>query len=80
MRRLYGIPDRLPPIAIQIGSDELLLDDSREYAQRAEQKGGSATLDIFEGMHHVFQRGAGSLKTADFALGLAAQFVTDHWS
>jgi monoterpene epsilon-lactone hydrolase len=77
---IYGIPDHLPPLAIQVGSDELLLDDSRQYAQLAAVKGGIVSLDIFEGMHHVFQRDVGSIETADVALDLAAQFVSDHWT
>ncbi len=76
---IYGIPDQPPPIAIQVGTDELLLDDSREYARRAAKKGNSVTLDVFEGMHHVFQRDAGRLETADVALDLAAEFITRHW-
>lgn len=77
---IYGIPNHLPPLAIQVGSDELLLDDSRQYARLAAGKGGMVALDIFEGMHHVFQRDAGSIETADVALDLAAQFVSDHWT
>ena len=77
---LYGIPDDLPPIAIQIGSEELLLDDSQRYAELAANRGGVVTLDIFEGMHHVFQANAGSLETADRALDDACQFVAAHWN
>ena len=77
---IYGIPDQLPPLAIQVGSDELLLDDSRQYAKLAASKGGIVSLDIFAGMHHVFQRDAGSIETADVALDLASQFVSDHWT
>jgi monoterpene epsilon-lactone hydrolase len=76
---LYGIPDDLPPLAIQIGTEELLLDDSRRYAERAASRGGVVALEIFEGMHHVFQANAGILETADRALDSACQFVTAHW-
>jgi hypothetical protein len=69
-----------PPIATQVGTDEFLLDDSREYAQLPHRT-AAALLSIFSrGMHYVFQRDVGSLETADFALDLAAQFVTDHWT
>ncbi|WP_109488500.1 alpha/beta hydrolase [Occallatibacter savannae] len=77
---LYAIPDHLPPLAIQVGSDELLLDDSRRYAKLAAKIGGIVALDIFMGMHHVFQRDAGSIETADFALDLTAQFINAHWT
>ena len=77
---LYGIPDCLPPLAIQVGSDELLLDDSRQYAKHAAERGGIVALDIFAGMHHVFQRDVGSIETAELALDLAAQFINGHWT
>jgi len=77
---LYVVPARIPPLAIQVGSDELLLDDSLRYAHLAAEKGGIVALDIFLGMHHVFQRDIGSIETAERALNLAAQFIDRHWS
>jgi acetyl esterase/lipase len=76
---LFSLPNDLAPLYIQVGSDELLLDDSQSYAQQAAQKGGEVRLDVFEGMHHVFQRDVGTLETAAFALCLAAQFINEHW-
>lgn len=76
---LFSIPDDLAPLYIQVGSDELLLDDSQSYAQLAAQKGGEVRLDVFEGMHHVFQRDVGAIETAAVALGLAAHFINEHW-
>ena len=46
---IFGVPDGLPPLAIQVGSDELLLDDARCYAVLAAAKGGEVRLDVFEG-------------------------------
>jgi acetyl esterase/lipase len=60
-------------------ADELLLDDSQSYAQLAAQKGTEVHLDVFEGMHHVFQRDVGVIETASVALGLAANFINKHW-
>ncbi|OCX71374.1 hypothetical protein A6M27_02125 [Acidithiobacillus thiooxidans] len=77
---LYGIPERLPPIYIQVGSDELLRDDSTRYAHQAAAKGAVVTLDIYEGMHHVFQRDVGVLDTARVALERAASFISASWS
>jgi monoterpene epsilon-lactone hydrolase len=76
---LFSLPNDLAPLYIQVGSDELLLDDSQSYAQQAAQKGGEVRLDVFEGMHHVFQRDVGTLETAAVALCLAAQFINEHW-
>lgn len=76
---LHAIPDNLPPIAIQVGSDELLLDDARRYATAAAAKGGEVRLDIYQGLHHVFQRSTEELPSARNALDAAAQFLSDHW-
>lgn len=75
---LYGIPKELPPVAIQVGSDELLLDDATRYARAAAALGGEVKLDVYEGMHHVFQSSI-KLEAARHALDTAADFITKHW-
>lgn len=75
----FNDPTTRDPVFTPAVIAELLLDDSRRYALRAAHRGGGVALDVFEGMHHVFQRDAGSLETADLALDLTARFVTDHW-
>lgn len=75
----HGVPDRLPPLLVQVGTDELLLDDARRYAARAAERGGVVRLDVFEGLHHVFQRGAPELPSAGRALDDAAAFIAAHW-
>ncbi|WFR94097.1 alpha/beta hydrolase fold domain-containing protein [Rhizobium tumorigenes] len=76
---LFAIPDSLPPLAIQVGTDELLLDDARRYAAAAATRGGEVRLDIYDGLHHVFQRSTEELPSAGNALDAAAQFLSDHW-
>lgn len=76
---LFAVPEELPPLAIQVGADELLLDDSRRYAAAAAARGGEVRLDIYEGLHHVFQRSTDALPSARNALDAAAQFLSDHW-
>jgi len=76
---LYAIPDTMPPVAIQVGSDELLLDDAVRYARAAAEKGASVSLDVYDGLHHVFQRSITHLASARSALDDAANFVTAHW-
>ncbi len=77
---LYAISDDVPPIAIQVGSDERLLDDSRRYAAFAAARGGVVYLDVFEGLHHVFQRSTTELAAARRALDKAAAFIDTNWS
>lgn len=76
---LHSVPGTLPPLAIQVGADELLFDDARRYAVAAGEKGGEVHLDIFEGLHHVFQRSTQHLPSARRALDHAAAFLSRHW-
>lgn len=75
---LYGVSKELPPLAIQVGSDELLLDDATRYASTAAAFGGEVLLDIYEGMHHVFQSNI-DLEASRHALDSASAFITKHW-
>lgn len=45
----------LPPLLIQVGTDEILLDDARRFARRAEAAGVTVTLEVWQDMFHVFQ-------------------------
>ena len=45
----------LPPLLVQVGDDEVLLDDATRVAERAETAGVSVRLHVFEGAFHVFQ-------------------------
>ncbi len=75
---LFGVRDRLPPLLIQVGTAELLLDDSRRYAEAAAVRDTEVTLQLFEGGHHVFQRDVGSLAMADLALDQIGMFARAH--
>jgi acetyl esterase/lipase len=72
---LFGDLQGLPPLLIQVGTDERLLDDSRQYADRATQAGVSVELEIWEGMHHVFQLDVAHLESSRNALDSAARFL-----
>jgi monoterpene epsilon-lactone hydrolase len=76
---LYHVPAVLPPILIQVARDELLLDDARRYAIAAAERGGEVRLDIYEGLHHVFQRATATLPSARRAFDDAASFFVRHW-
>jgi acetyl esterase/lipase len=45
----------LPPLLIQAGGIEALLDDSILLAERAKSAGVQVTLEVYENMTHVFQ-------------------------
>ncbi len=52
---LYVDLKGLPPIYIQVGSREILLDDAKRLSDRAREGGVDVELDVWEGMFHVWQ-------------------------
>ena len=77
---LYGDLSHLPPLLIQVGSDERLLDDARQLADRAELAGSPVELEIWQGMHHVFQLNVADLHTSRRALAHATAFLVDAFA
>ncbi len=67
-----------PPMLLQSGTDEVLLDDSTRMAARARAVGVDVILDITADVPHVFQSFASVLDEADQALDRAALFLTQH--
>jgi monoterpene epsilon-lactone hydrolase len=67
-----------PPMLLQSGTNEVLLDDSTRTAARARAAGVDVVLDITADVPHVFQSYAGVLDEADEALDRAALFLTQR--
>jgi epsilon-lactone hydrolase len=67
-----------PPMLIQVGTNEILLDDSTRLAARARAAGVDVILDITADVPHVFQSFAGILDEADEALDRAALFLSQR--
>ncbi len=65
----------LPPLVIQAGSHEVLLDDAVRLAQRAAADNLRVTLDITPGVPHVFQAFHAALDEAAAALERAGQLL-----
>lgn len=65
----------MPPMLIQVGGDESLLDDSKALAARARKDGVDVTLEIVPDMQHVFQFLAGHVPQADAAIARMAAWV-----
>ena len=66
----------LPPLIIQAGTHEVLLDDAVRLAQQAATADGEVTLDITPGVPHVFQAYFPILDEAAAALDRAGQFLS----
>ena len=75
---LYGDYSGICPLYLQVGGDEVLLDDSVRLASVAEAAGVDVTLDVYPEMQHVFQVAAGNLPEADEALDRIGRFLQDH--
>ena len=68
----------LPPLVIQAGTHEVLLDDAVRLAQRAISAEVEVTLDVTPGVPHVFQAYYPLLDEAVAALDRAGQVLSAH--
>jgi len=68
----------LPPIRVHVGDDEVLLDDSRRYVERAVAAGVDARLDIWMGMPHGFVTNVGGFIAAAQALKASGAFLAER--
>jgi monoterpene epsilon-lactone hydrolase len=68
----------LPPLIIQAGSHEVLLDDAVRLARQAASADVEVTLDISPGVPHVFQAYSAILDEAGAALDKAGQLLSIH--
>lgn len=70
----------LPPLLIQVGGDETMLDDSITYAERAKAAGVDVTLEVWPGLWHVWQSEAPHVPEANAALEVIGKFVRTRMS
>jgi epsilon-lactone hydrolase len=68
----------LPPLIIQAGTHEVLLDDAVRLARQAATADVQVTLDITPGVPHVFQAYYPILEEAAAALDRAGQLLSAH--
>ena len=72
---LYADLSGLPPLLIQVGTAETLLDDSTRLAERARKSGVQVTLEPWEDMIHVWQAFASLLPEGRQAIDRIGEFV-----
>ena len=75
---LFGDYSGMPPILLQAGDSEVLLDDSTRLAKHASAQGCEVTLDVWDGMPHVFQGFAPFLPQALDAIVKIGEFIRRH--
>ena len=77
---LYAELSDLPPIYLQAGGEEALLDDSTRLVSKLGQAGVDVRLDVFPEMQHVFQLAVGNMPEADDALARIGVWLGDKLS
>lgn len=75
---LYAELHRLPPLLVQVGSAEVLLDDSRRIVERARHAGVDVKLRIWEDMIHVWQLFAFLVPQGSAAIDEIGAFILEH--
>ncbi|GCE28100.1 hypothetical protein KDA_35840 [Dictyobacter alpinus] len=72
---VYADLHGLPPLFIQVGGNELLLDDIHAFARHAEEAGVTVQVEEWPGMFHVWQMMAATLPEAQRALEHLGHFI-----
>jgi epsilon-lactone hydrolase len=75
---LYGNLGGLPPILIQVGDHEILLDDSVRFAEKAKAAGVELQLHVWEGMVHCFPLLAPMFPEATQAWDETIAYIKQH--
>jgi len=75
---LYADPSGLPPLLIQVGTAETLLDDSTRLADRAKAAGVDVTLERWDEMIHVWQFCAALLPEGQQAIDRIGEFIQER--
>ena len=65
----------LPPLLVQVGSGELLVDDAKRFAERATTAGVDVTLEVWDDVFHVWHAFADLLPEARDAIARIGAYV-----
>lgn len=77
---LYADLTGLPPIRVHVGDNEVLLDDSVRFIDRALAAGVDARLDVWEGMVHGFPGFVGQLGAPTQVLEQIGSFLSERFT
>lgn len=75
---LYGDLAGLPPMRIYVGSDEVMLDDAIQYAEKAKAAGVEVVLTVGEGLFHCYPICAPIFPEATEAMAELCAFMKLH--
>jgi acetyl esterase/lipase len=74
---MFGDPTGLPPSLIQVGSDEILLDDAVRWGERMRNAGVDAEVEVWPRMPHVWQLSARALPEGRAAIQRIGTFLRE---
>jgi acetyl esterase/lipase len=74
---LYADVSGLPPVLIQVGSDEILRDDALRMAEKLKQENPRSRIEVWPRMPHAFQLFVPVLPEARAAIARIAGFISD---
>jgi acetyl esterase/lipase len=75
---IYADLSGLPPLLIQVGENEVLLDDSTRLAERAEKAGVDVSLEVWPEMIHVWHFFAAMLPEGQQAIDRIGEWVRER--
>jgi epsilon-lactone hydrolase len=75
---VYANLHGLPPLLIQVGSEEVLLSDSQRLAENARLSGVDVSLEVWDGMQHVWHFAASFVPEARQATEKIGEFVRER--
>ena len=75
---VFGDLSGLPPLLIQVGSQEILLNDAERLAEAANRQDVETRLEIYNSLWHVFQVHSGQLDRATKAMETAGEHIKRH--
>lgn len=75
---LYGDLQGLPPLFISAGDQEILLDDAKRFAEKAQQAGVEVTLNIGQGLFHCYPVCGSLFPEAQNTLNEICDFLKKH--
>jgi epsilon-lactone hydrolase len=77
---LFGDLRGFPPVLLQVGDRETVLDDSTRFAAKARAAGVEVEIEVYDNMTHVFQQFAEIVPEARQAIDSIGRFLVNAWS
>ena len=72
---LFADLNSLCPLLIHVGTNEIILDDSIRFAEKAKKAGNEVTLEVFDDMIHVFQAFAAWAPEGQEAINKIGEYI-----